>query len=124
MPTDAAAIECYRDFLLSGAASDCPLPVSTDAPQVMIERTLNSLAGDDVDAALRRIWELAGDTFKYYYRHDTLDEFIKDAKQTSDEFATSFYGMAITGKRWTVLRPFTIAAVSYTHLTLPTILLV
>ncbi len=109
VPTDAAAIECYRDFLLSGAASDCPLPVSTDAPQVMIERTLNSLAGDDVDAALRRIWDLAGDTFKYYYRHDTLDEFIKDAKQTSDEFATSFYGMAITGKRWTVLRPFTVA---------------
>ena len=77
--------------------------------QVMIERTLNSLAGEDVDAALRRIWDLAGDTFKYYYRHDTLDEFIKDAKQTSDEFATSFYGMAITGKRWTVLRPFTVA---------------
>ncbi|CAH0377462.1 unnamed protein product [Pelagomonas calceolata] len=109
VPTDEAAIECYRDFLLSGAASDCPLPMSTDAPQVMIERTLNSLAGDDVDAALRRIWDLAGDTFKYYYRFDTLDEFIKDAKQTSDEFATSFYGMAITGKRWTVLRPFTVA---------------
>ena len=75
----------------------------------MIERTLNSLAGDDVDAALRRIWELAGDTFKYYYRHDSLDDFISDAKQTSDEFATSFYGMAITGKRWTVLRPFAVA---------------
>ena len=74
----------------------------------MIERTLNSLASDP-DAALRRIWELAGDTFKYYYRDDTLDEFIKDAKQTSDEFATSFYGMALTGKRWTVLRPFAVA---------------
>ena len=37
----------------------------------MIERTLNSLASDDPDAALRRIWDLAGDTFKYYYRHDT-----------------------------------------------------
>ena len=109
MPTDEAAIACYRDFLLSDAASDCPLPVSTDEPQVMIERTLNSLASDDVDGALRRIWDLAGDTFKYYYRHDSLDEFIKDAKQTSDEFATSFYGMAITGKRWTVLRPFTVA---------------
>ena len=24
VPTDEAAIECYRDFLLSGAASDCP----------------------------------------------------------------------------------------------------
>ena len=75
----------------------------------MIERTLNSLAGDDVDAALRRIWELAGDTFKYYYRHDSLDDFIADAKQTSSEFATSFYGTAITGKRWTVLRPFAVA---------------
>ena len=109
VPTDEAAIECYRDFLLSGAVSDCPLPVSTDEPQVMIERTLNSLASDDVDGALRRIWDLAGDTFKYYYRHDSLDEFIKDAKQTSSEFATSFYGMAISGKRWTVLRPFTVA---------------
>ena len=109
VPTDEAAIECYRDFLLSDAASECPLPVSSDAPQVMIERTLDSLAGDDVDAALRRIWDLAGDTFKYYYRFDTLDEFIKDAKQTSAEFPTSFYGMALTGKRWTVLRPFTVA---------------
>ena len=110
IPTDEAAIKCYRDFLLSGAASKCPLPESTDEPQVMIERTLNSLAGDDTDAALRRTWDLAGDTFRYYYRHDTLDDFIADAKQTSDEFPTSFYGMALTGKRWPVLRPFSVGA--------------
>ena len=59
MPTDEAAIECYRDFLLSDAASDCPLPESTDEPQVMIERTLNSLA---VKTSMRRSTGACGDT--------------------------------------------------------------
>ena len=36
VPTDKAAIECYRDFLLGSAPRVSPLPESTDEPQVAL----------------------------------------------------------------------------------------
>mmetsp|Transcript_310 Transcript_310/g.857 ORF Transcript_310/g.857 Transcript_310/m.857 type:complete len:362 (-) Transcript_310:21-1106(-) len=110
VPADEASLAIYREFLQRGAARSVQLPSRGDAPQAMIENTLASFANGDVEATLARIWhDLAGDTFLFYYRHEGFEEFLKDARETADEFPTSFYGNAIYGRRWSIVRGWEIA---------------
>lgn len=111
VPADPEAIQTYRDFLVGSAARSPPnLPAATDEPQAIIEGVLAALGhkGDkSVDRALRHIWDhLAGDNFKFVYRDSDVEEFIADARTTAEEFSTSFYGNAINGKRWQIIRDF------------------
>lgn len=120
VPTDAASLDAVRAFLRRGRASGASasaepsatrLPDIADAPPAMIEAALRAL-GDrtlPVNATLERVWSLAGDVMRHYYRDGGVDEFVGDALETAEEFPTSFYGTAINGKGWRVLRPFALA---------------
>jgi hypothetical protein len=110
VPADEASLAIYREFLRRGAARSVQLPSRGDAPQAMIENTLASFANGAVEATLARIWDdLAGDTFLFYYRHEGFEEFLKDARETADEFPTSFYGNAMYGRRWSIVREWELA---------------
>lgn len=53
------------------------------------------------NAGLRSVWEFAGDTTRHIFQHN-ITEFIESAHETAETMPTSFYGVAMRGREWTM----------------------
>ena len=56
------------------------------------------------DHGLRAMWEYSGDTTRWIFRNNRT-EFVESAHETAAQFATSFYGAAMRGRRWALEGP-------------------
>lgn len=53
------------------------------------------------NAGLCSVWAFAGDTTRHIFKHN-LTDFIESAHETAGTMATSFYGVAMKGKEWSM----------------------
>lgn len=84
----------------AGAGSPRPGLAPEEIPGLLMDALrMNDLPTKD--AGLRSVWEFAGDTTRHIFQHN-LTDFIESAHQTADTMATSFYGVAMKGKEWSM----------------------
>jgi hypothetical protein len=73
-------------------------------PEAIPALLMDALRMNDLpkkNAGLRSVWEFAGDTTRHIFQHN-LTDFIESAHETADTMATSFYGVAMSGKEWSM----------------------
>lgn len=87
----------------SGAGSPRPDLVPEEIPGLLMDALrMNDLPTKD--AGLLSVWEFAGDTTRHIFQHN-VTEFLESAHETADTLPTSFYGVAMKGKEWTMETP-------------------
>jgi len=55
----------------------------------------------EVDSGLTSVWDFAGETTRHIFQQN-MTEFIESAHDTATEMPTSFYGVAMKGKSWSM----------------------
>mmetsp|Transcript_275 Transcript_275/g.371 ORF Transcript_275/g.371 Transcript_275/m.371 type:complete len:247 (+) Transcript_275:143-883(+) len=78
------------------------IPRASLKPEEVGPLLMNALKNNDiprVNSGLESVWEFSVDTTKYVFKNNMTD-FIESCHETANEFATSFYGVAMKGISW------------------------
>lgn len=77
------------------------------APENLPALLMDALRMNDLpvtDAGLCSVWEFSGETTRHIFQNNRTD-FIESAHETAETMGTSFYGVAMKGREWSMEIP-------------------
>jgi hypothetical protein len=92
---------------LSERSAGAGVPRSNLRPEDMpslLMRALQNNHNPNENSGLKSMWEFAGGNTKHIIQQN-ITEFIESAHETANTLPTSFYGVAMYGKEWSIETP-------------------